>query len=417
MRYGVDMRLCPKLIIMRSPFQRKLMLAVWLGMVLIAGNAQAQASPAAPRSLKPRAAADVGTAYAGRADVVDFARRMAADRELDPRWVRRQLAGAKRLPAVQRLIMPPPVGTAKNWGAYRDRFLTSQRVQAGVEFWQQNERWLQAAQARWGVPPEVIVGIVGVETFYGRIMGTFRVLDALATLSFDFPSGRSDRSEFFREQLTELLVLAHRQRTDPATWRGSYAGAMGLPQFMPGNVNRLAIDFDEDGRIDLYTSAPDVIGSVAHFLADAGWVSDLPARHEVQLPLQALDLPTLLAPDIRPSFTADQLRAQGVKLSDEPAAAAAGDGLLALVELQMGEAPPTYVAGTQNFWVLSRYNRSSYYVMAVLSLGEEVKRQRLQSGSAKGVAVEDGANIADAAPARTVTLARCKPRTGRCAQA
>ena len=102
MRYGVDMRLCPKLIIMRSPFQRKLMLAACLGMVLIAGNARAQASPAAPRSLKPRAAADVGTAYAGRADVVDFARRMAADRELDPRWVRRQLAGAKRLPAVQR---------------------------------------------------------------------------------------------------------------------------------------------------------------------------------------------------------------------------------------------------------------------------------------------------------------------------
>ena len=414
------MRFCPKTIITRWPFKWKLMVTVCLGTVLIASNEPvraAQASPAVPRPSKPRAAADVGTPYAGREDVVDFARRTAAAHDLDPRWVRRQLASAKRLPAVQKLIMPPPVGTAKNWGAYRDRFLTPQRVQAGVDFWQQNERWLQAAQARWGVPPEVIVGIVGVETFYGRIMGTFRVLDALATLSFDFPSGRSDRSEFFREQLTELLVLAGRQKADPAAWRGSYAGAMGLPQFMPSNVNRLAIDFDEDGRIDLYTSAADVIGSVAHFLADAGWVSDLPAWHEVQLPHEGLDLPTLLAPDIRPSFTAAQLRAKGLKLNEMDEAAPGGDGLLALVELQMGEAPPIYVAGTQNFWVLSRYNRSSYYVMAVLSLGEAVKRQRLQTGSAKGIAAEDGANSADAAPARTPPVARCKPRIGRCARA
>lgn len=401
-------------IITRSPVGWKRMLVVWAGVALIVSNEPAQA---APRTAKARAATDSGTLYGAREDVVDFARRTATVNDLDARWVRRQLAGAKRLAAVQRLIMPPPAGTAKNWGAYRDRFLTSQRAQAGVEFWQQNERWLQAAQARWGVPPEVIVGIVGVETFYGRIMGTFRVLDALATLSFDFPSGRSDRSEFFREQLTELLVLAHRQKTDPAAWRGSYAGAMGLPQFMPGNVNRLAVDFDEDGRIDLYASAADVIGSVAHFLADAGWVSDLPARYEVQLPPEDLDLATLLAPDIRPSFTAAQLRAQGLKIQGMEEAAAGSDGLLALVELQMGEAPAVYVAGTQNFWVLSRYNRSSYYVMAVLALGEEVKRRRLQLRSVKGLATVDGANIADAAPARKEPVARCKPRTGRCAQA
>ena len=225
------MRFCPKTIITRWPFKWKLMVTVCLGTVLIASNEPvraAQASPAVPRPSKPRAAADVGTPYAGREDVVDFARRTAAAHDLDPRWVRRQLASAKRLPAVQKLIMPPPVGTAKNWGAYRDRFLTPQRVQAGVDFWQQNERWLQAAQARWGVPPEVIVGIVGVETFYGRIMGTFRVLDALATLSFDFPSGRSDRSECAQVASPTLSMTASTLPGNLAPWANPSAAPSDL---------------------------------------------------------------------------------------------------------------------------------------------------------------------------------------------
>jgi len=406
-------------IIVPCAFIRKVIWKVvgWLciGGALIAHNANAQTveprKPQAAASAHHRSTAAAGPLYGAREDVVAFAHRTAALNDLDARWVRKQLAAARRLPVVQKLIMPPPSGTAKNWGAYRDRFLTPDRVGSGVAFWQRHERWLQAAEARWGVPAEVIVGIVGVETFYGRIMGTFRVLDALSTLSFDFPSGRSDRSEFFREQLSEFLVLASRQKTDPARWRGSYAGAMGLPQFMPGNVNRLAVDFDEDGRIDLYDSPADVIGSVAHFLADAGWVADMPARFELSLPADGMDRSALLAPDIWPSFTASQLADRGVKLD---AKATTHEGLLALVELQMGEAPPVYVAGTRNFWVLSRYNRSSYYVMAVLSLGEEVRRRRLQADRAGDGSAADGASTAAVPAARTGPAARCKPRTGRC---
>ena len=360
------------------------------------------------KKAKARPGTVTDTPYGLREDVLTFAHRTAALHDLDAQWVSHQLASAKRVAAVQKLMMPPPAGTAKNWGAYRDRFLIPDRLEAGAQFWQQNERWLQAAQERWGVPPEVIVGIIGVETFYGRILGTFRVLDALATLSFDFPTGRSDRSDFFREQLTELLLLAHRQNVDAASWKGSYAGAMGLPQFMPSNINRIAVDFDEDGRVDLYGSPADVIGSVAHFLADAGWVGQMPARFEVAVPVSTTDRAHLLGPDITPSFTSTQFAERGAVLE---AAAQQHDGLLALVELQMGDAAPVYVAGTRNFWVLTRYNRSSYYAMAVLALGEAVSRWRQQPGPG------DGANTAAAPPARSGPAARCKPRTGRCARA
>lgn len=387
-------------IIVRQTLNGKVCMAACLVGALMASNAQA------------KKVSTTGPRYGARADVVAFAQHTAALHGLEARWVRQQLAGAQRLNAVQQLIMPPPVGTAKNWGAYRERFLTPERVQAGAAFWAQHERWLQAAQARWGVPPEIIVGVVGVETFYGRIMGNFRVLDALATLSFDFPTGRSDRSAFFKDELTALLVLAHRQHTDPATWRGSYAGAMGLPQFMPSNIARVAVDFDDDGRVDLYGSAADVIGSVAHFLADAGWVADLPAKFEVRVDGSEAQRAELLAPDLLPTFSAAQMAERGAVLE---AAGQAHDGLLALVELQMGDAAqaaPVVVAGTRNFWVLSRYNRSSYYVMAVLALGEAVKRQReLGVPPAQAVA---SASSAAAPIARSAAAARCKRRIGQC---
>jgi membrane-bound lytic murein transglycosylase B len=149
--------------------------------------------------------------YGRRADVVRFAAEAAERRGLDPAWVEAQLAQARFQPAVARLIMPPPAGTAKNWAAYRARFVEPNRVRAGAMFWEQNARWLEAAESQYGVPASVVVGILGVETYYGRIMGNFRVLDALATLAFDFPAGRRDRSAFFRGELEELLVLAQRE--------------------------------------------------------------------------------------------------------------------------------------------------------------------------------------------------------------
>jgi membrane-bound lytic murein transglycosylase B len=280
-----------------------------------------------------------------------------------------QLARAHRVEAVRKLVMPPPAGQAKNWSAYRDRFVEPRRIAAGQAFWHDNEPWLTAARQRWGVAPEIIVGIVGVETYYGRMMGGFRTIDALATLAFDFPGGRSDRSAFFRDELEQYLVLCAREGVDPQSVQGSFAGAIGLPQFMPGSINRYAVDFDGDGHIDLQHGAADTIGSVAHFLAESGWVAGLPTHYAVTPPSDDAARAALLAGDIVPAWTPAQFAARGATLE---AAAQRHPGPLALVELQNGGGPPSYVAGTQNFYALTRYNRSSYYALAVIELGAAV---------------------------------------------
>ncbi|HLO95721.1 MAG TPA: lytic murein transglycosylase, partial [Burkholderiaceae bacterium] len=176
------------------------------------------------------------------AAVLEFAAEHAASLNQTPEQLAALLAQARILPSVQRLIMPPPAGTAKDWMAYRDRFVEPRRLQAGLAFWEANAEALARAEERYGVPAEIVLGIIGVETFYGRIMGGFRILDALATLSFDFPTGRSDRSPFFREELHQFLLLCQREGLDPLALKGSYAGAMGLGQFMPGSWMRHAVD-------------------------------------------------------------------------------------------------------------------------------------------------------------------------------
>ena len=341
-----------------------------LALMLIVG----QSGCAAPPKPRPhdKAAEERTPSYATRQEVRDFAAEVAERRGLPADWVLAQLAQARRQPAAQRLMMPPPAGTAKNWAAYHDRFVEPQRIAAGARFWQYHAKWLERAEERYGVPAEIVVGIVGVETFYGRITGNFRVLDVLTTLAFDFPSGRSDRSAFFRGELEEFLVMSRREGLEPAQPKGSFAGAMGLPQFMPGSFNRYAVDFDGDARIDLNGSAADVIGSVANFLAAHGWQRGMPITFEVAVPVDTRARATLLAPDIVPSFSAVQMGELGAELD---AAGRRHEGLLALVELQNGDAAPSYVAGTRNFYVLTRYNWSSYYAMAVIKLGEAVRQQ------------------------------------------
>ena len=318
-------------------------------------------------------AAAQGAGYAARQDVRDFAAGVSGRNDLPAEWVLAQLAKARPQAAAQRLIMPPPAGTAKNWAAYRDRFVEPQRIAAGMRFWQDNAEVLQRAESMYGVPAEIVVGIVGVETFYGRVTGNFRVLDVLATLAFDFPSGRSDRSPFFRDELEQFLLLCKREGLDPTVPQGSFAGAMGLPQFMPGSLNRWAVDFDGDGRIDLNASAADVAGSVAHYLQAHGWQRGMPITFGVAPPVDSSARATLLQPDILPSFTPEQMLALGAELDD---AGRAHEGLLALVELQNGPAAPSFVAGTRNFYALTRYNQSSYYAMAVIELGEAVRQRR-----------------------------------------
>ena len=305
--------------------------------------------------------------------VLAFAAEHAASLNQSPEQVAAVLAQARILPSVQRLIMPAPAGTAKDWMAYRDRFVEPRRLQAGLAFWEAHAEALARAEERYGVPAEIVMGIIGVETFYGRIMGGFRILDALATLSFDFPTGRSDRSPFFREELRQFLLLCQRDGLDPLTLKGSYAGAMGLGQFMPGSWMRHAVDFDGDGHADLINSPTDAIGSVANFLAQHGWQRGMTTDYSVAAPTGTAERAQLLAPDVRPSFTPAQMQALGARLSE---GGQEHPGPLALIELQMGDAAPVYVAGTDNFYVLTRYNQSAYYAMAVISLGRKLGQMR-----------------------------------------
>ena len=315
--------------------------------------------------------------YGQREDVLALADELAERHGLAPAWARAQLAQARYQPAVARLIMPPPAGTAKNWAAYRARFIEPDRLRAGVAFWSANLAWLDAAEQRYGVPAAVVVGIIGVETFYGRVTGNFRVLDALATLSLDFPKGRKDRSAFFRDELGQFLRLVQTEQLVATAVKGSFAGAIGLGQFMPGSINRFAVDFDGNGHIDMAAggagSVPDAIGSVARYLAEHGWQRSMATHYPVKPPVDSSERAALLAPDILPSFSAAQMTERGAELD---AAGAGHSGPLALVELQNGDAAPSYVAGTQNFYALTRYNWSSYYALAVIELGQAVASVR-----------------------------------------
>jgi membrane-bound lytic murein transglycosylase B len=338
--------------------------------------AQPSGSPAKSRpSSQAGSGATAATAvfYRERASAMAFADDLAERRDLDPAWVREQIGQAQYLPQVVRLMAPAPSGTPRNWAAYRARFIEPIRLQAGLQFWQRNRETLARAEAEFGVPASLIVGVIGVETLYGRHTGTFRVIDALTTLAFDFPAVHpraATRTEFFRDELEQYLSLAQRTGMDPQSLRGSYAGAMGWPQFMPSSWSKYAIDFDGDGRIDLFNSQADVIGSVANYFKAFGWQTGMPTHYEVSFDPARLDLPTLLEPDILPSFDAEALGAKGVILRGQALQHA---GKMALVELENGTAPRSYVAGTDNFYVVTRYNWSSYYAMAVIELGEAIQ--------------------------------------------
>ena len=330
-----------------------------------------RARTAATAAAEPKAATSA-TTYANRPDAMAFADDMAARRNLDPVWVREMVGQARQLPTVTRLMTPGSASAPKNWRVYRSRFIDPVRIRAGVRFWQDNRAALARAEQEFGVPAEIIVGIIGVETIYGQQMGSFRVADALATLAFDFPASHpraAERSTYFKGELEQFLALHQRAGSDPFQPRGSYAGAMGMPQFMPTSWARYAVDFDGDGRIDLFNSPADAIGSVANYFKGYGWTPGMPSYYPVSFDAQKLDMDALLAPDILPTFSVASFTAKGAVLEGD---ALQHKGPLALVELQNGGDTPSYVAGTENFYTITRYNWSSYYAMAVLELGREV---------------------------------------------
>jgi membrane-bound lytic murein transglycosylase B len=333
----------------------------------------ASVEAAQPARKAAQARVPKGVPYAKREDAMQWADELAERRGLDRAWVRRAVGKAQMLPLVVQLMQPPPVGLAKNWGVYRSRFIDPVRIAAGVKFWKDNEATLTRAEQEFGVPPEIVVGIVGVETIYGRQMGNFRVLDALATLSFDFPATHSraeERSKYFRGELEQFLVTESERKADPTQPLGSYAGAVGMPQFMPSSWAKWAVDYDGDQRIDLRASPADVIGSVANYFKSYGWQPGLPTCYPVSFDPLRLDMEQLMAPDILPTFSSERFTDLGAVL-DTPGRE--HKGKLALIELQNGDNAPQYVAGTENFYVITRYNWSSYYAMAVIELGQQVK--------------------------------------------
>jgi membrane-bound lytic murein transglycosylase B len=332
------------------------------------------AEAAKPSKNKPpaRAAQAQGALYATREDAMLFADDLASRRNLDPAWVRQAIGQSRFNPTVSRLMQPPTKTFVKNWRAYRSRFIDPVRIRAGVDFWQANRRTLARAEAEYGVPAEIIVGIIGVETIYGRNTGSFRVMDALATLAFDYPSSHArakERSDYFKGEIEQFLTMESRRDADPFQPLGSYAGAMGMPQFMPSSQAKYAVDFDGDGSIDLWNSPADVIGSVASYFKAYGWQPGMPTHYPVSFDASRLDMDALMAPDILPTFGVASFTAKGAVLEGP---ALQHPGPLALVELLNGPDAPSYVAGTENFYVITRYNWSSYYAMSVIELGREV---------------------------------------------
>ena len=319
--------------------------------------------------------APTGTSYAEREDARLWAQDAAQRLNMNADWVQKQIRQAQRIAVIEKLVLPPATPAAKNWAAYRNRFIESRRIEAGAAFWRRHQATLERAEQQYGVPASIIVGIIGVETLYGQNTGNFRILDALTTLAFDFPTAHpraAERQAFFRSELEQFLLLTSRSGVQATGIKGSYAGAMGLPQFMPSSWVRYAVDFDGDGRIDLFDSPADAIGSVANYFKSFQWQAGMPTHYPVTLVPGQTDMDALLAPDILPTFSVSSFTAKGAQLEG---AALQHTGPLALIELRNGPDAPSYVAGTENFYAITRYNWSSYYAMAVIELAEAVAKE------------------------------------------
>jgi membrane-bound lytic murein transglycosylase B len=273
------------------------------------------------------------------------------------------------------LMKPAPPGRPKNWSAYRARFVEPMRINAGVEFWNTYADALQRAEDKYGVPAEIIVGILGVETIYGRNTGNFRVMDAVTTLAFAYPEtpNRQARMDYFRSELANTLLFARDSGIDPFSLRGSYAGAIGWPQFMPSSIRKYAVDFDGDGVIDLRNSPVDAIGSIANFLVTHGWKRGEPTVFPAMLnPAGGNDWEMFLNQGLEARFRVDEIKSAGV----QPTVELPGDLLFGLVDLQNGGAPTEYWLGTNNFFAITQYNRSFFYAMSVIDLGRAVRAAR-----------------------------------------
>lgn len=310
--------------------------------------------------------------YIDRDDVVQFIDEMSEQFDYDRGLLYALFHATQPIPAVLKAIRPPADPGIRSWRAYRSRFVEPVRIAAGKAFMQRYATELATAESRFGVPREIIAAIIGVETIYGRHMGNFNTFAALTTLAFDYPP----RAELFRRELANLLLLAREENRPVLSYTGSYAGAMGWSQFMPSSMRQYALDFDHDGKVDLTASPVDAIGSTANFLAEHGWQKGGPIAETITVSgdgIQAL-LDEGIKPQRLPSeFAAQRVKIQKVGAGDTAASGQFSDQPAALIDLVTPNAPTEYRLGYQNFYVITRYNRSSFYAAAVMDLAEALK--------------------------------------------
>jgi membrane-bound lytic murein transglycosylase B len=298
-----------------------------------------------------------------RPDVQQFIDRMVEEHSYDREKLVNVLAEAESKESILDAISRPAEGTLE-WYEYRNIFLKQERIRAGADFWREHEAELERISGSSGVSKEILVGIIGVETYFGRITGNYRVLDALSTLAFDYPP----RSKFFTGELEHFLLLVREEGMDAADATGSYAGAMGRPQFMPSSYRAYAVDSTDDGKRDIWNNWSDVIGSVANYFVRHGWNAGEPVVAAATLGAQWQgDTPENT---LKPRETVTSLSHQGVMFSTE----LPGDAKSQLITLT-GEDGEEYWVGFHNFFVITRYNRSVMYALAVHQLGEEIARE------------------------------------------
>jgi membrane-bound lytic murein transglycosylase B len=313
--------------------------------------------------------------YAQRDDVQAFIADMQSRHGIDADRLAAQFSRTRPIPAVLKAIAPPADPGIRSWEVYRQRFIEPRRIAAGLDFWRKHEATLAQAQALTGVPAEIIVAIIGIETFYGKHLGRFDTFAALTTLAFDYPP----RADLFRRELEALLLLARDEGRSPGSYRSSFAGAIGLPQFLPSSIRAYAVDFDKNGYIDLPGSPTDAIGSVANFLKVHGWETDGPIALPVKVgageTAQTMGSggatpESLIAEGIKPTRRPADLREFGIDVpADVP------DAPAALIDLITPNTPMEYWLGYQNFYVITRYNRSSFYAMAVFQFAQTLKQR------------------------------------------
>ena len=297
--------------------------------------------------------------------VDDFVTFMVTSHDFNEQELRLLFSQVSRLEKTTKSLKNP-AEKKKTWLQYRDIFLDEARISNGIKFWRANEGALEKAEKLYGVPAHIIVGIIGVETRYGKIQGKHRVLDTLATAAFHYPGGSKRRTKLFYDYLVQYLILCREESFDPLSLTGSYAGAMGMVQFMPTPFRNVAVDFDGDGKKDIWENASDAIGSVANYLNDRGWLRAEPvfSRATTTSPVRE----SLVSTEIKANLDLELLKSEGI----EPASLFSGTVTdAALYELE-GQAGPEYWIGYRNFSTIGKYNPRIKYMMVVAQLSEEI---------------------------------------------